>query len=137
MREITKKLIMIIFALLIFTAVPVAASADEQKPPEQKQEQKAGEDKVTGEVNLSVLSAYILRGYEQSRNSVVVQPAATLSYKGFSLNLLGNLDTEPYDAGNAVHSSKYTETDYTISYSKKFGILQVTPGYIYYGIGCG
>ena len=135
MREITKKLIMIIFTLLIVTAVPMAASADEQKLPEQKQEQKAGEDKVTGEVNLSVLSAYILRGYEQSRNSVVVQPSVTLGYKGFALNLWGNLDTEPYAADNADHSSQYTETDYTISYSKKFGILQVTPGYVYYALG--
>jgi len=98
---------------------------------------KAGpeEDKVTGELDLSVLSAYIWRGYEQTRNSVVVQPAATVSYKGFSLNVWGNLDTKPYSATNANYGAKYTETDYTISYSKKFGIVQVTPGYIYYALG--
>jgi hypothetical protein len=93
------------------------------------------EDKVTGEIDLSVLSAYVWRGYEQSRNSVVVQPAVTASYKGFSLNVWGNLDTRPYSAADANYAANYTETDYTISYSKKFGILQVTPGYIYYGLG--
>jgi hypothetical protein len=93
------------------------------------------EDKVTGEIDLSVLSAYIWRGYEQTRNSVVIQPAATVSYKGFSVNVWGNLDTKPYSVASANNSAKYTETDYTISYSKKFGILQVTPGYIYYALG--
>jgi len=93
------------------------------------------EDKVTGEIDLSVLSAYIWRGYEQSRNSVVVQPAVTASYKGFSLNVWGNFDTRSYSAADAKYAANYTETDYTISYSKKFGILQVTPGYIYYGLG--
>ena len=93
------------------------------------------EDKVTGEIDLSVLSAYIWRGYEQTRDSVVVQPAATVSYKGFSVNVWGNLDTRPYSAADAKYAAKYTETDYTVSYSKKFGILQVTPGYIYYALG--
>ena len=36
---------------------------------------------------------------------------------------------------DAQYAANYTETDYTISYSRKFGILQVTPGYIYYGLG--
>jgi hypothetical protein len=87
-------------------------------------------EKVTGELDLSVLSAYIWRGYEQTRNSVVVQPSVTANYKGFSANVWGNLDTNPYSSANANYAAKYTETDYTISYSKKFGILQVTPGYI-------
>jgi hypothetical protein len=110
-------------------AAPV--STPEQKPVDQKPE----EDKVTGEIDLSVLSAYIWRGQELTRNSVVVQPSATVSYKGFSLNVWGNLDTKPYSAADANYGAKYTETDYTISYSKKFGILQVTPGYIYYALG--
>jgi hypothetical protein len=98
---------------------------------------KAGqeEDKVTGELDLSVLSAYIWRGYEQTRNSIVVEPVVTASYKGFSVNVWGNLDTKPYSATNTNYAAKSTETDYTISYSKKFGIVQVTPGYIYYALG--
>ncbi|MGD0021679.1 MAG: hypothetical protein ABSC54_05190 [Smithellaceae bacterium] len=121
------------FFLTLTPASPLYAenAKPEQKPVEQTQE----EDKVTGEVDLSVLSAYIWRGYEQTRNSIVMQPAVTASYKGFSVNVWGNLDTKPYSVTNANYGAKYTETDYTVSYSKKFGILQVTPGYIYYALG--
>ena len=153
MKNYMKKIITTVLLLLIIAALPVTIRAEEQKSdePEQKSvvkravpattpeqnavEQKQEEDKVTGEIDLSVLSAYIWRGYEQSRHSVVVQPAVTASYKGFSLNVWGNLDTRPYSAVDAKYAANYTETDYTITYSKKFGILQVTPGYIYYGLG--
>jgi hypothetical protein len=131
MKDIIKKVITVILLLLMIVALPVISWAEEQKAAEQK----AAEDKVTGEVDLSVLSAYIWRGYEQTRNSIIVQPAATVGYKGFSVNVWGNLDSKPYSATNANYGAKYTETDYTVSYSKKFGILQVTPGYIYYALG--
>jgi hypothetical protein len=133
-----------LIGLLILTILAVQASpllAEEVKTTTETKANlepvKAGlaEDKVTGEIDLSVLNAYIWRGYEQTRNSVVVQPSATVSYKGFSVNVWGNLDTKPYSAANANYGAKYTETDYTVSYSKKFGILQVTPGYIYYALG--
>jgi hypothetical protein len=117
-----------LFAEEVKTTVETKASQEPVKAiPE--------EDKVTGEIDLSVLSAYIWRGYEQTRNGVVVQPSVTANYKGFSANVWGNLDTNPYSSANANYAAKYTETDYTISYSKKFGILQVTPGYIYYALG--
>ncbi len=153
MKDNMKKIITAVLLLLIIAVLPVTSWAEEQKPsgveqkdvmnqstpvssPEQKPvEQKHEEDKVTGEIDLSVLSAYIWRGYEQTRDSVVVQPAVTISYKGFSVNVWGNLDTKPYSATDAKYGAKYTETDYTVSYSKKFGILQITPGYIYYALG--
>jgi hypothetical protein len=155
MKNYVKKMITAVLLLLIIAALPTIswAEAEEQKTaePEQKHlmkqsapvsapeqkpaEQTPEEDKVTGEIDLSALSAYIWRGYEQTRNSVVIQPAVTASYKGFSLNVWGNFDTNPYSATDAKYPANYTETDYTISYSKKFGILQVTPGYIYYGLG--
>ena len=147
------KIITAVLLLLIIAVLPVTIRAEEQKLVETEQksvlkqssplssaeqnpvEQKQEEDKVTGEIDLSALSAYIWRGQELSRHSVVVQPAVTASYKGFSLNVWGNFDTRPYSATDAKYAANYTETDYTISYSKKFGILQVTPGYIYYGLG--
>jgi hypothetical protein len=153
MKDNMNKIITAVLFLLIIAALPVTSWAEEQKPsgaeqkdvikqsapvsaPEQKPvEQAQEEDKVTGELDLSVLNAYIWRGYEQTRDSVVVQPSATVSYKGFSVNVWGNLDTRPYSAANADYAAKYTETDYTVSYSRKFGILQVTPGYIYYALG--
>jgi hypothetical protein len=153
MKSFVKKIITAVLLLLIIAILPVNAQADEQKSaapeqtpavnqavpvtiPEQKPAiQPPAEDTVTGEIDLSVLSAYIWRGYEQTRNSVVLQPAVTANYKGFSLNVWGNFDTRPYSANDSNYAANYTETDYTISYSKKFGILQVTPGYIYYGLG--
>jgi hypothetical protein len=94
----------------------------------------AGEDKVTGEAAVSVLSAYIWRGQELSRYSAVIQPSATVAYRGFSVNVWGNIDTRPYSAGTDKYASNFTETDVTLSYSHKFGIVTVGGGYIYYGL---
>jgi Bacterial protein of unknown function (Gcw_chp) len=153
MKNHMKKIIITALLFLIIAVLPVTIWAEEQKPPAPEQtptvkqtapaptseqkpaEQAPEEDKVTGEIDLSVLSAYIWRGYEQTRDSVVVQPSATVSYKGFSVNVWGNLDSRPYSATDAKYAAKYTETDYTASYSHKFGIVQVTPGYIYYALG--
>jgi hypothetical protein len=148
MKNVITKIMIVMILLLLIAALPATSGAEEQKTvvPEQKPavtqaapaaapEQKPEEDKVTGELDLSVLTAYIWRGYEQTRDSVVVQPSATVSYKGFSVNVWGNLDSRPYSATGDNYSAKYTETDYTVSYSHKFGIVQVTPGYIYYALG--
>ena len=131
MKNHLKKIITVVLLLLVIAAVPVNIWAEEQKPVEQKQD----EDKVTGEIDLSVLSAYIWRGYEQTRNSAVIQPSATIGYKGFSFNVWGNLDTKPYSSANANYGGKYTETDFTLSYAKKLGIVQLGGGYIYYALG--
>ena len=125
-----KKIIGAVFLLLIIAALPVASWAEVEKPVEQKQE-----DTITGELALSVLSAYIYRGVELSLNSIVVQPSLTLNYQGFAINYWGNLDTKPYSITATSYSAKYNENDITLSYTKKIGILQVTPGYIYYALG--
>ena len=95
----------------------------------------AEEEKPTGELSVSGLTAYIWRGYENTRNSVVVQPSLTVGYKGFSANIWGNLDTQPYSQTNVTNSSTWTETDYTLSYTKTIGIVNAGVGYIYYGLG--
>lgn len=95
----------------------------------------ADEDKVTGEAAISVLSAYIWRGQELTRHGIVLQPSVTVNYKGFTANIWGNLDTRPYSAGSDKYSSNYTETDLTLSYAKKLGIVQLGGGYIYYALG--
>jgi len=51
--------------------------------------------KTTGDFTAAVMSQYVWRGYELSRNSIVIQPSMTVGYKGFSVNLWGNLDTNP------------------------------------------
>ncbi len=88
-------------------------------------------DKPTAEVDLGVFNQYIWRGLEESKSGLVIEPSVTLGYKGVSLNVWGNLDTNNagYDG-----ESKYTETDVTLSYSKDVGITKLTGGYIYYGL---
>jgi hypothetical protein len=121
MKNKTKKMIVLLL-LLAAIAMPIASWAAEEA------------DKATGGVDLSVLSAYIWRGQELTRHSVVVQPSATIGYKGFTFNAWGNLDTKPYSSTDASYSSNYTETDITLSYAKKLGIVQVGGGYIYYAL---
>jgi hypothetical protein len=121
MKEILRKSIIVFVSALILLSFAGPSIAAE-------------EAKVTGEVDTSVLSAYIWRGQELTRYSAVIQPALTVNYKGFSINLWGNLDTEPYSATDEKYSSNFTETDVTISYSRKFGILQAGVGYIYYAL---
>ena len=136
MKNMRNKIIAAFLILFIISVVPAASRAEEQKPAESKAvEQKQEEDKITGEVAASVLSAYIWRGQELSRHSAVIQPSITTSYKGFTANLWGNLDTKPYSSADVGYSSNYTETDITLSYAKKLGIVQLGGGYIYYALG--
>ncbi len=129
-RNVKTIMTMVLLALMLASFPMMAWAAEEPKPAEQKKE----EDKVTGEVAVSILSAYIWRGQEMTRHSVVIQPSLVASYKGFTASIWGNLDTKPYVAGNQNYSSNFTETDITLSYSRKFGIVQTGTGYIYYGL---
>ena len=95
---------------------------------------KAEEEKPAMDATVSALNQYVWRGQEQTRNSVVIQPSLTASYKGFSVNLWGNLDTDPYTRTDTSYSGTWTETDFTLSYSKSFGIVTAGAGYIYYGL---
>jgi hypothetical protein len=88
------------------------------------------EDKPTAGVDLGVFSQYISRGMELSKDSLIIQPSMTIGYKGVSLNLWGNLDTN----SDVYDEAKYNETDLTVSYSKTFGVVKLTGGYIYYGL---
>ena len=95
------------------------------------------EDPITGEFAVSAMTQYIWRGYELSRNSAVIQPSITLGYKGFTANLWGNIDTQPYYAGSQTGKSypgTWNETDLTISYIKTLGLFNVGAGYIYYSL---
>jgi hypothetical protein len=106
-----------------------AWAADELQAIEETQAEK-----ISGEIAASILSAYIWRGQELTRHSVVLQPSIMVSYRGFAASLWGNLDTKPYTVDGHKNSSNFTETDVTLSYSRKFGILQAGIGYIYYGL---
>jgi hypothetical protein len=135
-RNLKTTMNMVLLALMLGSFPMMAWATEEPKPAEQPKaaQQKQEEDKVTGELAANILSAYIWRGQELSRHSVVIEPALTASYKGFTANLWGNIDTKPYATGDQSYSSNFTETDVTLSYSRKFGMIQAGAGYIYYGL---
>jgi len=95
----------------------------------------AEEEKPTAAFSVSTLTKYASRGYENTRDSIVVQPSLTVCYQGFSANIWGNLDTRPYTpTPGKSYSGTWTETDSTFSYSKTFGFLNASAGYIYYAL---
>ena len=127
--RIFRLMIVSLLILGITTSLLTEAMAQDAKPA-----QAAPEENPTADFTVSALSAYIWRGQQQTRDSLVLQPSMTVGYKGFSANLWGNLDTNPYSPTDASYSSNWTETDLTLSYSKAFGSVTAGLGYIYYSL---
>ncbi len=86
----------------------------------------------TADLNVSLYSQYIWRGYELSRGSVVFFPTMTIGYTGFAVNLWADLDTRC--AASADKDFKLQETDVTVSYSNSYKPwkLNYTVGWILY-----
>jgi hypothetical protein len=93
----------------------------------------AEEERPTASADVSFLSQYIWRGFELSKDSLVIEPSVTIGYKGFAANLWGNLDTDVY-AGPFKGDSKWNETDFTVSYDRSFGPVGMGVGFIYYAL---
>jgi hypothetical protein len=95
------------------------------------------EERPTGEFAVAAMSQYFWRGYELSRNSVVIQPSITMAFKGFSANLWGNMDIKPYASGatDPNYANTWNETDFTVTYTKTIGPFNIGGGYIYYALG--
>lgn len=99
---------------LLATALPFTAMA---------------QDKVEASVGVDLVSGYIWRG--QDLGGVSLQPSASLSYKGFSLEAWGSVGIESKDE---------KELDLTLGYENGGFSLSVTdywfnsgPGYFHYG----
>lgn len=139
MKTNAGKIWIMILLTILLTSFPLPAFAAEEPAPAAETKSAAptgtqATDRITGEAAAAVLSAYIWRGQEMTRDSVVIEPSITANYKGFTATLWGNLDTNPYSVGNARHSSNWTETDFILSYAREFGIVKAGAGYIYYGL---
>lgn len=97
----------------------------------------AEEAKVTGSASVGVFSQYMFRGYELSSGSAVIQPALSISYKGFSAGFWSNIDSEENGTQSFVPDrpgqKSFNETDLTLSYTYSIGKVGLTGGYIYYG----
>ncbi len=115
--------------ILIFTtALMLALSLSLPAGAEEKKE----EPKPYFSGAVAGLSQYIFRGYELSKDSVVIQPALTVGYRGFEASLWGNLDTN--DKYTKADKANWNETDLTLSYTHDFGPVKVGGGYIYYAL---
>ena len=112
-----------IAATVILTSQTVVQAEEAEKPT-------AAVEKPTAELDLGVFSQYVWRGEALSKNSAVFEPSATIGYKGVSVNVWGNFDTDSHPWNGA----KYNETDVTLSYTKAIGITKLTGGYIYYAL---
>jgi hypothetical protein len=120
-----KKAIVNLFILLVFLVITIAGPinlwADEG-------------DRPSISADVAVLSKHIWRGFELSDDSIVVQPSATLEYKGFSVNVWGNLETAFDNEADSSDNSTWNEIDFTIAYDRSFGKLSVGVGYIWYAL---
>ncbi len=93
------------------------------------------EEKPSASADVGIFSKYVWRGYELSDDSIFIQPSATVGYRGFSMNLWGNLDLDFDDMDPAINDkTEWTETDLTLSYDTNFGPVGLGGGYIYYGL---
>ena len=91
-------------------------------------------EKPSADLNIALYSKYVWRGYELSKESLVMQPSLTASYMGFGFNLWGNLDTDQDLDLYGDESANWNETDMTLSYDNSVGMMSYSLGYIYYGL---
>jgi hypothetical protein len=139
----SKSILATIFILFVFVT---GVYAEEQAPvaapaPATAAAPAAPAPDVTGSVSFAGLNKYIFRGAEISARSVVLEPSVTINYKGFSLNVWGNIDTDqhatqvfvPGKDGSGEGHKSFNETDLTLSYTYNIDKLALTGGYIYYG----
>ncbi|MCG6551839.1 MAG: hypothetical protein L7F77_05890 [Candidatus Magnetominusculus sp. LBB02] len=115
------------------------AAADKEKEKEPVTLAGTAEpENLTVNLTLSAFNRYVFRGYEMNNRSAVFQPSLTISYKGFSLNSWNNIDTNeratqsfiPDNPGQA----SFNESDVKLSYTRTWGVFNLTGGYIYYGL---
>jgi hypothetical protein len=140
------KLVMVLGLVLALMAWRVpAGAADEVKPEKaqelQKVEAKAEEakepEKPQWNISTDILSQYVWRGIALSRNSVVLQPSFTGTYKGFAVNVWNNFDMReenPYSYTRRNYQrAHWNETDLTFSYTREvITNFTLTGGLIYY-----
>jgi hypothetical protein len=85
---------------------------------------------LIADLNVSFYSQYIWRGYELSKDSLVIFPQLTVGYKGFAVTTWVDLDTR--FKGSPDKNFKLQETDVIATYSNSFKKLNYTLGWILY-----
>jgi len=83
----------------------------------------------TVNINTTFFSKYVWRGFELSKDSFVMFPQVTVTYKGFSVRWWGDVDTDYFGSPDGT---QMWEQDYIAYYSNSYKKLNYTIGYIYY-----
>jgi hypothetical protein len=120
-------------SLLIVVAMGLGTYAHAETPAAPAGYKLVPED-FTADLNVSFYSQYIWRGYELSRDSLVIFPQFTIGYKGFAATAWLDLDTRHISGGNSDKEFKLWETDFILTYSNSYQPwkLNYTLGWIYY-----
>ncbi len=118
----SRRFLGMIIGLLLFSGMGGDLQAQEKK--------EEAKPSFVGAV--TVANKYLWRGYELSRDSLVIQPTVTLGYQGVEVGLWGNLDTK--DRYTGIDRANWNETDLTVSYARELGPVKLTGGYIYYSL---
>ena len=115
----------------------LAAPAHEEEKHTAASPAPAEVERPTADLTVTALNLYYSKGVANSRNSIVIQPSVTVGYKDFSINLWGNLDTNPYPLNNpgSKKANTWTETDATFAYNETFGRVNIGLSYTYNGNG--
>ncbi|MEJ2031798.1 MAG: hypothetical protein P8Y63_01905 [Deltaproteobacteria bacterium] len=94
-------------------------------------------DKPSADATVGLYSKYVWRGFELSKDSLVIQPSLTVGYKGFSTNFWSNVDTDLAPALRPASSDdafNMDEVDLTLAYNYTLDKVDLTGGYIYYDL---
>lgn len=98
------------------------------------QEEATEAEKPTCDASLTFSSKYVWRGFELSKDSLVMFPEVTVSYKGFGFCLWGDFDFDYEGANTGNNGSEWWETDMVLTYGNSIGMLNYTLGWIYYDV---
>lgn len=123
-------MLLLLFGFFMLVGPVMADEAEKSAPPE--------EEKPTASLSVDFLNQYIFRGVALSKDSAVIQPSITAGYKGFSVNVWGNLDTSEHNpfTGNTSPGAKWNETDFTFTYTHELFCkgLNASVGGVYYSL---
>ena len=115
-----------LFLLSAFSLPALAQEKPEEKTAAQPATAAKEEPKPYFSGAVAGLSQYIFRGYEFSKDSIVIQPSLTAGYRGFEATLWGNMDTN--DKYTKADKANWNETDMTLSYTYDFGPVKASGG---------
>ncbi len=111
---------------------PVAVEKGPAQPEPAKPSGKTIPEDFIADLNVSFYSQYIWRGYELSKDSLVIFPQLTIGYKGFAVTTWVDLDTR--FKASPKKEFKLQETDVITTYSNSYAPwkLNYTLGWILY-----